>query len=406
MTFLDLVQISATALLRHKIRSVLTLLGIVIGIVSVAAVMSVVRGIDTYVAELLGSIGSQGFVISKLGMPGSEEEYLKALRRKPIPPSAAETIKKECPSVSHAAPFAGTSSDVKHHRQNAEDVRIEGTTGDAQYMTEIGLEDGRYFTPYEVQHARSVCIVGADIAEKVFPGRDPIGKYLYIKGHRFTVIGSHAKMGTVLGMSQDSFVRIPFTAFERVFGRGHRTNISVRSKSPESVRDAIREARGVMRRIRKLRVRDDDDFGILTSEALMEIWRRISASIFLASIGVGSISLLVGGIGIMNIMFVSVKERTNEIGIRKATGATRRQIMAQFLTESALLCLIGGSIGVGIGVGGSKILSWKTNVPVSAEWWSIGLPLAVAIAVGLFFGVYPAVKAASLDPVDALRYNQ
>jgi putative ABC transport system permease protein len=406
MTPLDLVRISAVALLRHKIRSGLTLLGIVIGIISVAAVMSVVRGIDTYVADLLGSIGSQGFVITKIGMPGSEEEYLKALRRKPIPPSAAEVIKRECPSVSHAAPFVNTSSDVKHRRQSADDVRIEGTTEDAQYMTDIGLESGRYFTPYEVQHARSVCIVGADIAERVFPGQDPIGRYLQIKGHRFTVIGSHAKMGTVLGMSQDSFVRIPYTAFEKMFGAGYRTNISVRSKSPESVEEAIRETRGAMRRLRNLRLRDDDDFGILTSEALMEMWRRVSASIFLASIGVGSISLLVGGIGIMNIMFVSVKERTNEIGIRKATGATRGQIMAQFLTESALLCLTGGAIGVGVGVGGAQILSLKTSVPVSAEWWSIGLPLGVAIAVGLFFGVYPAVKAASLDPVDALRYNQ
>jgi putative ABC transport system permease protein len=240
----------------------------------------------------------------------------------------------------------------------------------------------------------------------VFPGRDPIGKHLYVKGHRFTVIGSHAAMGTVLGMSQDSFVRIPYTTFEKMFGKGHRTNISVRSASPEAVPEAIREVRGVLRRLRKLRLKDDDDFGILTSEALMEMWRRLSASIFLASIGVGSISLLVGGIGIMNIMFVSVKERTNEIGIRKATGATRRQIMAQFLTESALLCLAGGAIGVGIGVGASKLLSWKTHVPVSAEWWAIGLPLVVAIGVGLFFGVYPAVKAASLDPVDALRYNQ
>jgi putative ABC transport system permease protein len=406
MTLLDLFQISAIALLRHKIRSGLTLLGIVIGIVSVAAVMSVVRGIDTYVADLLGSIGSQGFVITKIGLPGSEEDYLRALRRRPIPPSAAEVIKKECPSVSHAAPFVSTTCDVKYRRQSADDVRIDGTTEDAQYMTDIGLEGGRYFTPYEVQHGRSVCIVGSDIAERVFPGQDPIGKHFYVKGHRFTVIGSHEPMGTVLGLSQDSFVRIPYTTFEKMFGGGYRTNISVRSAGPESVEDAVREVRAAMRRLRKLRLGDSDDFGILTSEALMEMWRRISASVFLASIGVGSISLLVGGIGIMNIMFVSVKERTYEIGIRKAAGATRRQIMVQFLAESALLCLVGGAIGVGIGIGGSKILAWKTSVPVSAEWWSIGLPLAVAVAVGLFFGVYPAIRAASLDPVDALRYNQ
>lgn len=406
MTLLDLFQISATALLRHKVRSCLTLLGIIIGIISVAAVMSIVRGIDRYVADLLGSIGSQGFVVTRIGMPGSEEEYLRALKRRPISPSVAEVIKEECPSVAHAAPFVRTISDVKDRRRSAKDVQIEGTTDDAQYMTEIGLDDGRYFTPYEVQHASPVCIVGADVAEKVFMGRDPVGKQLYIRGHRFTVIGSHAKMGTVLGMSQDSFVRIPYTTFEKMFGRGYRTDISVRSTDPGSVSESIREVRSVMRRLRKLRLRDDDDFGILTSEALMEMWRRLSASIFLASIGVGSISLLVGGIGIMNIMFVSVKERTNEIGIRKATGATRRQIMLQFLTESALLCLAGGAAGVGIGIGASRLISWKTHVPASSEVWTVGLPLAVAVGVGLFFGVYPAVKAASLDPVNALRYEQ
>jgi putative ABC transport system permease protein len=162
----------------------------------------------------------------------------------------------------------------------------------------------------------------------------------------------------------------------------------------------------VVRRARKLRPRQEDDFGIVTSDALLQMWRRLSANIFLAMVGVGSISLLVGGIGIMNIMFVSVKERTNEIGIRKAIGATRRQVLLQFLTESSMLCLAGGILGVGIGVAAAKLLEWKTRVPVAAEWWAMALSLGVAIGVGLFFGVYPAVKAASLKPIDALRYGQ
>jgi putative ABC transport system permease protein len=406
MTFVDLLQMSSTSLLKHKLRSGLTLLGIVIGILSVGAITSVVRGIDRYMADLLGSIGSQGFVVTRMGMPASEEDYLKALKRRTIPPSVAETIKRECPSVTHAAPFVRSVADVKSGRLSAEDVYVDGTTEDAQYMTDIGLEDGRYFTPYEIQHARQVCIVGSDVAEKIFSVPDPVGKTLYIKGHRFTVIGSHGKMGTVLGISRDAFVRMPFTTFERIFGRGFPADISVRSRSPEEVSQAIQEVRSVMRRVRKLQLKDEDDFGILTSEALMRMWRSLSATIFMVSIGVGGISLLVGGIGIMNIMFVSVKERTTEIGLRKATGATRRHIVLQFLTESALLCFIGGGIGVGIGVGAAKILSWRTSIPVAAEWWAIGLSLGVAVGVGLFFGVYPAVRAASLQPVDALRYEQ
>jgi putative ABC transport system permease protein len=406
MTFIDLVEISFSALFKHKLRSALTLLGIVIGILSVAAITSVVRGIDNYMANLLGSIGSQGFVVTKIGLMTSEEAYLKALRRKDIPAEVAEIIKSECPSVSYAAPSIVTVRDVKARRLNASGVYIEGTTADAQYTTEAGLDDGRYFTPYEVQHARNVCIIGADLAAKIFTGSSVVGRDIRVKGQRFTVIGLHEKMGTVFGHSRDSFVRIPYTSFEKVFGRGYSADISVQARSPELVDQAMQEVRVVMRRLRKLRTDDDDDFGILTSEALMRLWRTLSTNIFLASIGVGSIALLVGGIGVMNIMFVSIRERTNEIGLRKAIGAKRRDIMFQFLTESALLCLFGGLVGLGIGVGGAKVISVMTSIPISTEWWAIALALSVSIGVGIFFGVYPAMKAAALEPVGALRYEK
>ena len=406
MTFLDLATVSMAALLKHKLRSALTLLGIVIGIISVSSITSVVSGIDRYMSSLLGSMGSEGFAVTRIGMAMTEEEFLKALKRKEIEPGVAEVIKQRCPSVLYAAPFIRASAKVKSGRLSAEDVYVEGTTDDAQYMTEIGLDQGRYFSRYEIAHARPVCIVGADVAEKVFSDPGVTGRTIYIKGHRFTVIGSHARMGTVLGMSRDSFVRIPYTTFETIFGRGADAEISVRARSADQVPRAVEEVRGVMRQIRKLSPRRDDDFGIVTSGALMEMWRRLSANIFLAMVGVGSISLLVGGIGIMNIMFVSVKERTNEIGVRKAVGATRRLVLLQFLAESSLLCLAGGLIGLGIGLGAARLLSWKTQVPVAAEWWAMAMSLGVSVAVGLFFGVYPAARAASLDPVDALRYGQ
>ncbi|MFZ1947892.1 MAG: ABC transporter permease [bacterium] len=406
MTYLDLAAMSSAALLKHKLRSALTLLGVVIGIISVSSITSVVRGIDRYMSSLLGSMGSEGFAVTRMGMVMSEEDFIKALKRREIQPEVVDAIKEQCPSVAHAAPFVRTAARVKSGRLTAEDVYIEGTTEDAQFMTEIGLEGGRYFTAYEVEHAEPVCIVGADVAAAVFSSADPAGRTVYIKGHRFTVIGAHARMGTVFGMSRDSFVRIPYTTFQRVFGRRGETEISVRARNAEAVGQATEEVRALMRRIRRLRPGQDDDFGLVTSEALMGMWRRLSANIFLAMVGVGSISLLVGGIGIMNIMLVSVRERTNEIGIRKALGATRRQILLQFLTESSLLCLAGGVLGVGVGVGAAEVLSWKTQVPVAAEWWAIAVSLGVAFGVGLFFGVWPAARASSLDPVDALRYGQ
>jgi putative ABC transport system permease protein len=406
MTSLDLAAMSSAALLKHKLRSALTLLGVVIGIISVSSVTSVVRGIDSYMSSLLGSMGSEGFAVARIGMVMNEEEFIKALKRREIRPEVVDAIKEQCPSVAHAAPFVRTVARVKSGRLTADDVYIEGTTEDAQFMTEIGLDGGRYFTPYEVEHAEPVCIVGADVAAKIFSISDPTGKPVYIKGHRFTVIGTHARMGTVFGMSRDAFVRIPYTTFRRVFGRAGDTEISVRARDAQVVGQATEEVRALMRRVRRLRPGQEDDFGLVTSEALMGMWRRLSANIFLAMVGVGSISLLVGGIGIMNIMLVSVRERTNEIGIRKALGATRRQILLQFLTESSLLCLVGGVLGVGVGVGAAEALSWKTQVPVAAEWWAIALSLGVACGVGLFFGVWPAARAASLDPVDALRYGQ
>lgn len=403
MTFLDLAGISFSALIRHKLRSALTLLGIVIGILSVSAITSIVRGIDIYMAELLGSIGSQGFVVTKIGLATGEEEYLKALRRKDIPASAAAALKAECPSVTNAAPFVRSIAEVKTARLSAEGVYVEGTNDDAQYTSDIGLDDGRYFTPYEIEHARQVCILGADVADRIFTSTGIVGQDVHINGRRFRVIGTHARLGTVFGLSQDSFVRIPFTAFEKTFGRGYSADISVRCRSQEDVPQAVQEVRAVMRRLRKLDLKQDDDFGILTSEALMRLWRDLSSTIFLATIGVGSIALLVGGIGIMNIMFVSVKERTGEIGLRKAIGAKRRDILLQFLTESSLLCLVGGGIGLGIGILTGLLLSWKTSIPVSTGWSGIGLALLVSIGVGLFFGVYPAVKASSLPPAHALR---
>jgi putative ABC transport system permease protein len=403
MSFLDLAGMSLSALLRHKLRSGLTLLGIVIGILSVSAITSVVRGIDRYVADLLGSIGSQGFVVTKIGLESGEEAYLKALRRKRIPASAADVIKDECPSVTHAAPFVRSVAEVRAGRLSAEDAFIEGTNEDAQHTSDIGLDDGRYFTPYEIQHARHVCIVGADVADKVFTSAEIVGRDIHISGRRFRVIGTHARTGTVFGMSQDSFVRIPVTTFEKIFGSRYSADISVRCLSQEDVPQAVQEVRATMRRLRKLDLKEEDDFGILTADALMELWRGLTSTIFIVTVGVAGIALVVGGIGIMNIMFVSVKERTVEIGLRKAVGARRRDIMLQFLTESSLLCLAGGGIGLSIGLLGGKLISWQTSLPAAIEWSVIGLALGVSIGVGLFFGIYPAVKAASLPPAHAMR---
>lgn len=405
MSLFDLLSISVSAILRHKVRSALTLIGIIIGIISFATITSIVRGIDAYVQRIFAMLGSDTIVVTTMGIITDPDEYLEALKRRPLDPKIAERISKECKSVAHVSPFIATTTRVKAWR-SASDIAIRGANEDIQFLSEGELHDGRFFSPYEIERARNVCVIGWGVLEDLFQTDDVLGREIYIKGHRFTIVGVVEKSGGGPGVTRDATITIPFTTFEKIFGRGHWTTISAKAADIARIEEAVDEIRATVRKARGLRGQDKDDFGIVTASSLRATWKSLTSQIFLGTIAVGGIALLVGGIGIMNIMLVSVKERTMEIGLRKATGATRRNVMFQFLVESILLCLAGGFVGIAIGLSGTSLILRKIGVPFSGVWEGAGIGFATALAVGVFFGVYPAYKAAGLEPNDALRYGQ
>lgn len=405
MRFVDLLSVSISAILRHKLRSFLTLIGIVIGITSYAAITSVVRGIDLYVQGIFAQLGSDNIIVNRVGIVTSSDEFLEALSRRPLAPEISEMIKQECQSVSYVSPVLQATASVKAWR-GASDASISGVSEDIQYFSSVGLEDGRFFSAYEVNHARNVCVIGWELRRNLFQTDDVVGKEIYIKGHRFIVIGVQGKTGRKSGGKNDQSILIPYTTFEKIFGRGHEMLIVAKSADPRTMDDAMDEIRNVVRRARRLKHDEKDDFGLLTASSLRTFWKNVTSGTFVATIAVGGIALFVGGIGVMNIMLVSVKERTMEIGLRKATGATRRDVLFQFLVESVLLCLAGGAVGIALGLSGTAVVLKKMGLELQAVGQGVVIGFGTAFVVGVFFGVYPAYRAAGLEPNEALRYEQ
>jgi putative ABC transport system permease protein len=260
-------------------------------------------------------------------------------------------------------------------------------------------------TAYDVDHARNVCIIGSDIADTLFPYVDPIGKSLVIDDRTFEVIGIGTKQGSVLGQSRDNWALIPLTMHQKMYGARRSVTIYAKALDEKHLDAAESEIRLMLRGRRHLSYNMKDDFSLNTNDNFLQIWANISRAFFAVTIGIASISLLVGGIVVMNIMLVSVTERTREIGIRKATGARRNDILIQFLVESATLALVGGIVGVLLGSSIAMAISSLSPLPASIKWWAVALGLGVSTTVGLFFGIYPATKAANLDPIVALRYE-
>lgn len=405
MRFVDLLSVSISAILRHKLRSFLTLIGIVIGITSYAAITSVVRGIDLYVQGIFAQLGSDNIIVNRVGIVTSPDEFLEALSRRPLAPEISEMIKQECQSVSYVSPVLQATGSVKAWR-GASDASISGVSEDIQYFGSVGLEDGRFFSAYEVNHARNVCVIGWELRRNLFQTDDVVGKEIYIKGHRFIVIGVQGKTGGKSEGKDDQSILIPYTTFEKIFGRGNEMLIVAKLADPRTMDEAMDEIRNVVRKARRLKHDEKDDFGLLTASSLRTFWKNTTSKTFLATIAVGGIALFVGGIGVMNIMLVSVKERTMEIGLRKATGATRRDVLFQFLVESVLLCLAGGAVGIALGLSGTAVVLKKMGLELQAVGQGVMIGFGTAFVVGVFFGVYPAYRAAGLEPNEALRYEQ
>jgi putative ABC transport system permease protein len=412
MHFLEGIFIALRSLVTNKLRSILTLIGVIIGVMTVIAITSIIAGMNKYVADQLSAVGSDTFFIDKWGLIMSEDDWWEALKRKSITLDDMEAIRDNCTYCDKVGAIADTRKRVKRGADHLEDVRISGVTASVIDIIDIKLEqgEGRYVSNFEEEHNRAVAFIGWEIKDKLFPFVDPIGKEIKISNKKFKIVGIAQKRGSFLGQSRDNFVHIPITTFfkhfgGRRYGRELSVEIIVKALTFESLNEAMDEARVILRARRRVPYHKKDDFGMMTAETLMDLYRQFTSTAYLTMIGISSIALVVGGIVIMNIMLVSVTQRTKEIGIRKALGARRKDVLWQFLVESVTLSLVGGIVGILLGLGAGKIVAMNSPLPASVDplWITIGLFLA--ISVGLIFGVYPAVKAARLDPIEALRYE-
>jgi putative ABC transport system permease protein len=406
MPFYEALRLALSSILAHKLRSGLTLLGVIFGVATVIVVVSLVEGFNSYVDDKIANIGTNAFGVQKFSIEdfSSVEALNKARRRnKDITLDDLEAVKERGGAIKDAGGKAGMLGDIKFGATTLFRIPINATTPNIADIEHIEANDGRYFLESEEKARRSVCFIGAEVAEKLFPTANPLGQFIKIDGRPFEVIGVGKALGTVFGQPRDTYVSMPLSTFLSTYGSRRTISISVTSVSDVAYLDAIDEARVVMRARRKLEPNEADNFGIITPSAINELRDKIFGTIQIAAIGVTSISLVVGGIVIMNIMLVSVTERTKEIGIRKSIGARRRDIVKQFLAESTLLALCGGAIGVSIAFVLAKLVATLTPVPTALPLPAVAIALFVSATVGLISGVYPAWKAAGLDPIEALR---
>jgi putative ABC transport system permease protein len=401
-------SMSMGSLWANKLRTFLTLLGIIIGVLTIIAVVSVIQGLNKYVYTKMSFYGANDFSVTKFSMFGmSLKDFREQLKRKDLTLKEMELLRRECRSCELVGASADTNRTVKAGSQSLRNVEIQGVTYlDRSIGSVVELEAGRHLLKEDESHSRLVCVVGFDIKEKLFPYTDPVGKWIKVGTDNFLVVGLGKKQGKLLGMSQDDYVRIPITAFGKLYGSRRSIDINVHTASQEQMKAAQEEVRTLLRSARHRSFNDKDDFSFRTSETFIQFYKNATSGIYFAMIAISSIALLVGGIVVMNIMLVSVTERTKEIGIRMAVGARRQDILFQFLIESAVLSGTGGCVGILLGLSLAKIVSAATSVPSTVDPVSILVAIAMSTSIGLFFGIYPANKAAKLNPIDALRSEQ
>jgi putative ABC transport system permease protein len=409
MLFFEGIRIALHALRENKLRTFLTLLGNIVGTMSVIAVVSLIGGIDDYVKEEVADEGSNVFTIQRINFFEAITDldaFLDAVaRNKVIRLKDVDYLKDKIPSASYIGGAIDGREKIVSGDSWLENIGIRGRTAEYPMIENTDLHEGRHISLLEVKRSSPVAVIGWDVKERLFGGLDPIGKKVKIGDKHFLIIGVTKDMGTLFGQSRNRFIYIPITIFLKMYGSRSSIEIKVKAADISMLNQAIEESRMAMRIRHKLRPLEDDDFGISTSEQLISLWQKISSSIFNALVFVVSISLVIGGIVLMNVMLVSVTERTREIGIRKALGARRSNIIWQFIVESITLSVTGGIFGIAIGFTIAAIISLVSPLPYIIAPWSIAAGLIVTFIIGLIFGTYPANKAAKLDPVVALHYE-
>jgi putative ABC transport system permease protein len=388
----------------HRLRSFLTLLGIVIATSTLIVVMSVVNGMNTYIADHIANLGTNTFVLHQFQWAQSFDTYLKAVRRnQPIRIEDYDYLVENLRGALRISAIAQLNPGpaARYQRQAIDEISLNGLTPSHADIGREKVARGRYLSDSDYLHKSRVCFIGADLVEKLFPWVDPLDKEISIGGIPFRVIGTAERVGSAFGQSQDNFAMVPLTTFRAIWIGRPQLLVFIKAPDSHHMMELQDEVRVLMRVRRHVPYREDDPFGINAADTLMSAWQKLTGTIFACTIGVVAVFMVVGGIVIMNIMLATVTERTHEIGIRKSVGARRRDIVSQFLMEAAILSALGGLIGVLLAGGVAALVNmiFTAAVPLSA----VLVGVALSAAVGLFFGIYPARKAARLDPVDALR---
>lgn len=407
VVFGSIFRIAGAALWANKLRSGLTFVGIVFGVTSVMTIITALEGATGAIEKQLDTLGPSTFMVAKLMSAFSEEEFLEKIKRKPVSIRDAEIVEEDCQLCEKVSPRAHGGARVKYGDKYIRDVSVRAGTANIVDIVDFEVAQGRFHSAEDDLYKRRVALIGDDLREEFFEGVNPLGKVIKIGPEKYTVIGVAEHKGEMFGESQDDFVVIPLSTFIRQFGEPRRGGISmlVKARSVELLPEAMDEVRVIMRTIRKVPYDEPDDFDMETADSILEMFNNFTRMFRLVMVGISTISLVIGGIVVMNIMMVSVTERTREIGIRKSIGAKQKHILLQFLFESVMLTLSGGIVGIILGFLIAQALAGQIDMDIEPSMLAISAGLTVSTGIGLIFGIYPAMKAARLDPIKALSYE-
>ncbi len=408
-SFWEAVKVAAQSLRSSKLRSFLTLLGIILATTTLIAVMSIIHGMDLYIANQVSDMGADGFRVRRVVMIGENDPKKWLLLQKKNPEMSREEfefLRSKVTMVREIGMEGYGGATVKRGNQTSEGVEVDGVTPNMAAINNMQMEAGRYISESDVARHLMVTIIGKDIQDKFFPNVDPVGKELDVRGVPFQVIGVAKSRGSVFGQSRDEFVVIPVTTYFKLFNSRRGLGYNALAMDRGHLEQAQDEVRSLLRAYRHLRPNQEDNFGMFSSDSLVSLWDRITGAIAATAVAVVSVFMVVGGVVIMNIMLAVVTERTHEIGIRKAIGARHADILNQFLVESSMLAGAGGFIGVSLAWGVAALVRNLFSVPMALPASAIVIGVGLSAAVGLFFGIYPARRAARLDPIEALRHEK
>ena len=398
------ILIALRALAQNKMRAILTTLGIVIGVLTVVSVASIISGLNEGFASQISALGSNTLYVHKYPWI-IQNDFFKYRNRPDITMKDAEYLKEHSQLAEAITGATSTRRDIKYRNNSLTGIGVSGVTMETEIIEGFSIADGRYFTQIEIDHNKASIVIGNEIKEKLFNNKNPLGERIKVGGFSYTVIGVMEKRGSFLGHNLDSEVYVPLGTIFKNFGFHRSIRILIKVPSPEMIEQVKDEIYFLMRVSRKLKPQQEDNFSINQQEMLTNMYKQLTNGLYIAAFGIGSLALIVGGIGIMNIMLVSVAERRKEIGIRKALGAKQRVITFQFIIESIIICSVGGIIAILLSFLMSLVIDKVTPFPSNVPVWSVLMGLGFSSFVGLFFGIYPARRAAKLDPIECLRYE-